>query len=213
MYEEIPDLNLFMVCEVPKKEAFACLPEGYYFDSCRRDELDLWKRMPFDEEEQAEAFFGYMTDYFQKVYGEKEDLFYSQCLFVRDSEGNPVGTGFIWKSYGKINTLHWLKVKKGCEGSGIGRALITKLLSELGENDFPVYLHTQPSSNRAIKLYTDFGFAFLTDKRIGYRENGLEESLPVLMRYMPEEDYKRLRFRSAPEGFLEAVLSSEINEF
>lgn len=30
MYEEIPDLNLFMVCEVPKKEAFACLPEGYY---------------------------------------------------------------------------------------------------------------------------------------------------------------------------------------
>ena len=40
MYEEIPDLNLFMVCEVPKKEAFACLPEGYYFDSCRRNELD-----------------------------------------------------------------------------------------------------------------------------------------------------------------------------
>ena len=62
-------------------------------------------------------------------------------------------------------------------------------------------------------MYTDFGFAFLTDKRIGYRENGLEESLPVLMRYMPEEDYKRLRFRSAPESFLEAVLSSEINEF
>lgn len=80
MYEKIPDLNLFMVCEVPKKEAYACLSEGYYFDSCRRDELDLWKRMPFDEGEQAEAFFGYMTDYFQKVYGEKEDLFYSQCL-------------------------------------------------------------------------------------------------------------------------------------
>lgn len=38
MYEEIPDLNLFMVCEVPKKEAYACLPEGYYFDLCRRDE-------------------------------------------------------------------------------------------------------------------------------------------------------------------------------
>ena len=37
MYEEIPDLNLFMVCEVPKKEAYACLPEGLSL-------IHIWRR-------------------------------------------------------------------------------------------------------------------------------------------------------------------------
>lgn len=86
-------------------------------------------------------------------------------------------------------------------------------MKSIKEEDYPVYLHTQPSSYRAIKLYTDFGFAFLTDPIIGYRKNDLEESLPVLKAYMPQEYFEKLQFAKAPEDFLEAVKSSPINQF
>ena len=57
-----------------------------------------------------------------------------------------------------------------------------------------VFLHTQPSSFRAIKLHSDFGFAFLTDPIIGYRKNDLEECLTILKEHMPQKDFEKLQF-------------------
>jgi hypothetical protein len=86
-------------------------------------------------------------------------------------------------------------------------------MSSLTENDYPIYLHTQPSSFRAIKLYSDFGFALLTDPIIGYRQNHLEECLPILKAHMLQKDFEKLQFTKAPENFLKAVKSSTINQF
>lgn len=212
---EIPDLNLFMV-RTPSAEQDSCpggeLPEGFYFDLCRPDELDIWKAFPFDTPEQAAEYRPYMDKYFDRVYRPREQEFFARCLFVRDRAGEPAATAFLWDAYGSVPTLHWLKTRREHEGKGIGRALLTKLL--LAE-DAPetICLHTQPGSYRAIKLYTDFGFAFITDEKIGHRQNQLQESLPYLKAVMPEEAFSALRFSPAPEELLRAAAQSESSEF
>jgi len=213
MKDEIPDKNLFMMCRELNPDALSELPAGYHVRTCRRDELEIWKGMPFDDEKSAAENSGYMTDFFNNVYGSKKDLFFRKCLFICDMNDAPVGTCFAWKAYEKITTIHWFKVRKNYEGSGLGRALLSIVMKSIDKNDYPVYLHTQPASYRAIKLYSDFGFALLTDPVIGYRKNDLEECLPILKEYMPQRDFEKLRFAKAPVDFLEAVKSSSVNQF
>ncbi len=210
MYETIPDLNLFMVCKVPNQKAYASLPDGFYFDLCKPQELDLWKAFPFENPTPKDEKM--MTDYFANVYESKKDLFFSRCVFVRDQKGTAIATCFLWKAYNQINTLHWLKVKTEYEGKGIGRALITKLLSQT--DTYPIYLHTQPSSYRAIKLYSDFGFQLITNSGyLGSRTNDLQKCLPILQTYMSKSAMENLKFTSAPAEFVQAVQSSNISEF
>ena len=209
---EIPDYNLFMCCREPNREAAAKLPDGYKFDLCRPNELDIWKRFPFDREVDADSYYGYMTEYFDNVYGANTDEFYRRCLFVRSSDGTPVATGFVWRAYGRVNTLHWIKTRRDCENLGIGRALLTRLLIDTSD-EYPICLHTQPSSFRAIKLYSDFGFEFITDDVVGSRKNQLRESLPWLKEFMLPEAFAALRYTTAPQELLEAAAASEINEF
>ena len=63
-----------------------------------------------------------------------------------------MGTCFLWKAYGKITTLHWLKVLPQLEGLGLGRGLLSQVLAQAGPEDFPIYLHTHPSCFRAVHL-------------------------------------------------------------
>ncbi|MCM3626790.1 GNAT family N-acetyltransferase [Paenibacillus glycanilyticus] len=154
-----------------------------------------------------------MESFFQNVYAPKEALFYEKCLFVCDSQDRPVATCFAWKAYDRITTIHWYKVLKSCEGNGIGRALLSAVMQSLSKDDYPVFLHTQPGSYRAIKLYSDFGFCLLSDPVIGNRTNDLEECLPILRQYMPLQAYQALKITEAPAFFLEAVNSSSNVEF
>lgn len=154
-----------------------------------------------------------MQQYFADVYQPREAEFFRKCLFLCDRNDTPVGTCFAWKAYGNVTTIHWYKIRKEYEGHGLGRALLSAVMKDIPEEDYPVYLHTQPGSYRAIKLYTDFGFALLTDKQVGFRENELEMGLPYLKEKMPEADFARLRFERAPEDFLQAVKSSPVSQF
>lgn len=210
---EIPDKNLFMMCRALNPNALSELSKAYQVRTCRRDELDLWKEIHFDDAESAKANKGYMTKFIEDVYGNQEALFFRECLFVCDQNDTPIGTCFAWKAYGKITTLHWFKVRKQYEGAGIGRALLSIVMKKIKPDEYPVYLHTQPESFRAIKLYSDFGFVLLTDPIIGYRKNDFEECLPVLKAYMRREDFEKLQFAKAPEDFLRAVESSRISQF
>lgn len=206
----VEDNNLFMMCSHINQDAFRELPEGYYFDLCKPSELEIWKAFPFDTKKQAIEYQPYMTEYFNDVYKSRETLFYERCIFVRNKDGVPVATCFLWDAYGKINTLHWFKVKKEYENKGIGRALLSYLFKDAV---CPIFLHTQPGSYRAIKLYTDFGFAFIKDGKVGPRENQLQESLSYLKEHMTQSSYQNLKFSDAPIDFLNIVSLSNVNEF
>ncbi|MDR0653915.1 MAG: hypothetical protein LBG12_11525 [Synergistaceae bacterium] len=80
-------------------------------------------------------------------------------------------------------------------------------------DEYPVYLHTQPCSFRAIKLYSDFGFLILRDPIIGSRKNDVEIALPYLKERIRESDYNNLRFGYAEEKFLRVVARYNENEF
>lgn len=210
---EPADLNLFMMCEALNEEALAALHGGYHIRPCRPDELEIWKAFPFDNPADYERFGGYMTQFFDRVYAPQKELFYEVCLFVCDGEDRPIGTAFMWRVYGEIMTMHWVKVLKGHEGKGIGRALLSHILRPLVPSEYPIYLHTQPESFRAIKLYTDLGFKLLTDPMIGPRKNDLEESLPLLEKWMPKQAFESLQTAVAPAEFLEVLAGVTTNDF
>jgi ribosomal protein S18 acetylase RimI-like enzyme len=208
------DGNLFMMCEQINVAAFSRLPTGYAIRNCRKDEIALWKSFPFDTAESAGQYERHMTAYFDKVYAPKGNLFFERCLFVvkRDAD-EPVATCFAWQAYGSITTIHWFKVLKPYEGNGIGRALLSAVMSNLDSSVYPVYLHTQPGGFRAIKLYSDFGFSLIDNPRVGNRINDLQKSLPYLKEVMPANVFGSLKFSAAPKDFVAAVEKSDTEEF
>ena len=210
---DIEEKNIFMVCRVLNKEALSLLPEGYYIRNCRKNELDIWMKFPFDNPHEAQQYREFMESFFQDVYASKEDLFFKKCLFVCNKKDTPVGTCMSWPAYGEITTIHWFKVLKEYEGRGIGRALLSQVMQRISKNKYPVYLHTHPTCLRAIKLYSDFGFKLLTNPVIGTRENHVEEVLPFLEENMPQKDYKNLKTTEASEDFLSVVNLSNRIEF
>lgn len=212
--KNIPDLNIFMMCEKINSSALRKLPDGFHIRTCRQDELDIWKTFPFDNESDKNKYYSYMSKYFENVYGQNENDFFNRCLFVCEDETDiPVATCFIWKSYNKLNTIHWFKTLKKYEKKGIGRALLSYIMSSLKDEDYPIYLHTQPGSFRAIGLYSSFGFKIVTNKTIGYRENQYIECLPILKKFMRKDLFQKLEFVKAPLVFDESAKSSKINQF
>ena len=81
-------------------------------------------------------------------------------------------------------------------------------MKNLNKEDYPIYLHTHPSSFRAIKLYSDFGFHLISDPVIGYRNNDLNECLPILKNFIPEKEYEKIKISKAPSDFLDIVASA-----
>ena len=205
MYETVGNYNLFMICDTPNTGAFRPLPDGYAFRLCARGELDLWMRTAVDE-----PYVGMVADFYRAVYAKHEDEFFRRCTFACGSDGKPVACCFIWRSYGQVDTVAWFRVLPAQEGRGIGRALLGHVLKDARS---PVYLHTQPTSICAIKLYSDFGFKLITNPVVGHRRNNLAESLPYMQKVMPEAAYAGLRFIQIDDTLHNAALSSEPAEF
>lgn len=199
--EEIPDLNIFMMCRELNRNALTELASQYSIRNCRRSELGIWKAMPFDDAATAQEYESFMTEFFQTTYGRKEDLFFAATKFVCDQEDRPIATCALWKAYDEFYAIHWFKVVPNYEGLGIGRALLSIIMKDLPAAYYPIYLHTQPGSYRAIKLYSDFGFCLVSNEKLGSRPNDLEVCLPFLEKYMPQKDFENLKIVKAPESF------------
>ena len=210
---DIPDRNLFMMCAKPNPAAFTDAPAGYHIRPIRPHELDFWYSVHFDcEEGDISPHIAYMQDYFHRVYEPRGAEFFRRCLVICGEDDRPLGTCFAWYVYDAVWTVHWYKVSKCHEGKGLGRALLSAVLNTVPEDGYPVYLHTQPSSFRAIHLYTDFGFSLLRDAAVGHRENHLTECLPILEHFMGAR-YDRLMFASSDGVLHSAALGVEDNRF
>ena len=211
--EEIPDYNIFMMCERLNQYALTDLNPAYYFRNCRPDELALWKAFPFDSDIVPVEYEGFMNQFIKDTYSGNMDTFFQNTLFVCNKEGTPVATCSYWKAYGKINTIHWLKTRKAYEGKGIGRAVLSAIMRRFESKDYPIYLHTQPGSFRAIKLYSDFGFQLLSGGRLGTRVNELEKCLPILREFMSKKDFETLRIMDTPDDLIKFLENETTIQF
>lgn len=192
MEDPIPHKSILMICRELNRAALRPLPPGLHARLCRPDEIEVWKEL------QAAPRDGSACDlldrYYDQWFAPHEELFLRSCLFICEADDVPIASGFIWKPPSERTLLHWIKVLQAHEGRGIGRALISELMRDLPSSAYPVYLHTQPASFRAVKLYSDFGFDLVAPPTsIDGRRNEVDEALPLLRRLMHEDDFRRLR--------------------
>ena len=94
MCQQIPDLNLFMMCESGKREALTPIPEGFHVRHCRKNELELWKRFHFDDAPTAQKYKEWMTQYYREVYQGAGDLFLSYLRISLWERRRPFGNLF-----------------------------------------------------------------------------------------------------------------------
>ena len=139
--------------------------------------------------------------YFTKTYMSRPDLLARRGVFISDKEsGGLVGACIAWgdeQNGAPISSLHWLIAKETYQGRGIGSALIATALSIYEkENAFPVYLHTQPWSYQAVRLYHKFGFRLMKQESFANYENQYALAVPVLARYIEPECMRELMERS-----------------
>jgi GNAT superfamily N-acetyltransferase len=199
------DLNVFMICEQLVASAMTAMPAHLTVRRCTADDFAVWKAFPFDTDDDVSAYDGFMSAFFASAYAGREAAFFDATLFVCEPDGTPIATCGIWPAYGELTTVQWFKVRLSHEGRGIGRALLSLLLGGLRGDQFPVYLHTQPGSFRAIKLYSDFGFRIIVNERTGPRPNDHVAAIERLRELMPPAAFARLGTARASQHF-EAVV-------
>ncbi|MBM9500141.1 GNAT family N-acetyltransferase [Leptospira sp. 201903071] len=154
-----------------------------------------------------------MNQIIMDSYGSDMKTFYKNTIFVCNKDDKPIATCSHWKAYRKFNSIHWLKTLKQYEGQGLGRAVLSEIMRKFVKEDYPIYIHTQPGSFRAIKLYSDFGFKLLKGGKIGHRTNELEECLPILKQFIPAKDFEKLTIVDTPVDFIKLTENETTIQF
>ena len=194
----IPFYNTIMKCS-----EYICrdidLPNGFSITSYQHGYEKEWAKLEnsigdFDSVKEAEK-------YFTETYLQNPELL-PNILFALNKDGDVVGSCIAWQDMRGINSvssLHWLVVDDLYQGKGLGRALCTAVMNIYSKlSTFPVYIHTQPWSWKAILLYLSLGFKLQKTDSFSHYENEYEKVMIELKKILPEEQYKLLE-RSSEE--------------
>lgn len=195
----IPYYNIIMKKDTPTAFDTPALPPQFELQSYRPGVQQQWAELEheigdFPSAQEASA-------YFSQTYLSRSALLAQRGVFVSDKKsGCLVGACIAWvdeRNGAPVSSLHWLITKEAYQGRGIGSALIAAALSIYEkENAFPVYLHTQPWSYQAIRLYHKFGFRLMKQESFAGYENQYALAVPVLARYIEPECMRELIERS-----------------
>lgn len=193
----IPFFNVIMRCDEWKPQEIT-LPDGYAFASYQDGYEDAWAKLEyeigdFDCIEQAKQYFT------EQYLSDKAELM-KRGVFLTDPDKNVVGSCIAWKDargQETVASLHWLVVSPSHQGKGLGRALCMKTMQVFWKNGaFPVYIHTQPWSWKAILLYVSLGFCLQKSDSFSHYENQYERAMETLKKVVSEEQYCCLLERS-----------------
>ena len=194
----IPYYNIIMKKDAPTAFDTPALPPQFELHTYRPGVQQQWAELEheigdFPSVQEASA-------YFTKTYLRRPDLLARRGVFISDKEsGGLVGACIAWvdeQNGAPVSSLHWLITKEAYQGRGIGSALIAAALNIYEkENAFPVYLHTQPWSYQAVRLYHKFGFRLMKRESFAGYENQYALAVPVLARYIAPECIRELMER------------------
>lgn len=186
--KSVPYFNIIMHRSSGMSLPTATLPTGYRFTAFIEGDELIWSEI-----ETMVGEFDTITDaleYFEQEYMERHlDEVKRRTLFIQSPDGRKVATVTTWwdkRGLDRVASLHWVALKPEFQGRGIGKALIfegVKRILEL-EGDVDIYLHTQTWSYRAIGIYLQAGFRFVTKGAINRHSNDFESALPILREKM-----------------------------
>ncbi len=134
-------------------------------------------------------------EYFRETYGAFPEELRRRAIVLANDTGIK-GFCIAWRDRRlgtSVSSLQWLVVSPAWEGRGLGRTLVQKTLElyrELGE--FPVYLHTQPWSYRALMLYLHLGFRMQKEDTFSSYENQYQEAIGTLQGVLSPERFQEL---------------------
>lgn len=187
--------NVIMRCDRIEKSAYVGLHNNYCVEKYSDGMENVWTHIQKSVGEFADDTDEEVQSYFVNRY-DNEKL-RNRCIFLKNLHtGKYIGTCIAWEEKCDEKTvpvLHWLAVSDEYTGNGIARMIITQIMKIFEvQGNYPIYLHTQPWSYKAIKLYNDFGFNVCKKDRFCDAENEFELAMPVLKQIMNEEAYIRL---------------------
>ena len=191
----IPFFNLILKCDeyamLPEN-----LPEGYRIVSYQPGIEADWARLECavgDFENEKEA-----ADYFCEKYLQSDRS--DDILFLTDRTGNVIGSCIAWSDErnGKpVNSLHWLIVDEKYQGKKLGRSLCTAVMNRFyRKGGWPVYIHTQPWSWKAILLYSSLGFRLQRSDSFAEYSNQYDDAVKTLKQILSEEQIRLLEDKS-----------------
>jgi GNAT superfamily N-acetyltransferase len=134
------------------------MPAGYRARPVRLAEGDLWTEVVRD----AEPYFDLADDLFTREFGQDLDAVPQRCSFIENEHGTVVGTISGWYDRLKgdrcVGRIHWVAVRPGWQGLGLGKAELAFALRRLARCHDRCLLTTQTLRVPAIRLYLNFGF-------------------------------------------------------
>lgn len=196
--------SIIMRCDRIDKSAYLELPSGIEAVFYKEGMEMVWAKVQKAAGEFAEDSVSDAAAYFMERYGDRRQELSERCVFLKEQEtGRYIGTCMAWfeqKNGEEVPVLHWLAVDDAYAGNGYARMLITQVMKlfERFAKGQKIYLHTQPCSYRAIKLYNDFGFSITRTDTYGTAVNEYEEAMPLLKKHMTAETYERLLRTALP---------------
>lgn len=160
------------------------LSEGFRFSSFEEGDEKAWAKIETSVLEFSDELDALI--YFQKEYLPYLNELKRRCIFVQDKTGEKIATGTAWWCYTGVRRdpwMHWIAVKPGFQGNGLGKALVSRVMQMMmeieGDRDF--YLHTQTWSHRAIGIYERMGYEVTDEKNLyRYSNDDYEKAIAVL---------------------------------
>lgn len=107
-----------------------------------------------------------------------------------------IGSCIAWQDKRQdsfVPSLHWLIVDEKYHGMGLGKALCCEILNIFeDQGKFPVYIHTQPWSWKAIFLYLSLGFKLQKTDTFSHYTNEYNKAMAALKQIVTEEQFVSL---------------------
>jgi ribosomal protein S18 acetylase RimI-like enzyme len=188
----IPFYNIILRCDSYRRKN-AALAEGYSIVPYRRGYEKDWARLEyslgdFDSVEEAESCF--ISTYLRG----RGPL--GNILFLVNEDNAVAGSCIAWQDRrgdSLVSSLHWLVVDEKYRGMGLGRALCCAAMDIFEEQgNFPIYIHTQPWSLKAIFLYLSLGFKLQKSDTFSHYVNEYHSAMTELMRIVSEKQFELL---------------------
>ena len=190
----IPFYNTILRCDAYQRHNIT-LPLGYSFSPYRAGYEKEWAKLEYDIGD-----FNSLEDaenYFKRAYMQDMPFLSESAVFLLNRDERVIGSCIAWRD-GKdnsafVSSLHWLIVGEEYQGKGLGKLLCCQTMNIFAaRNKFPVYIHTQPWSWKAILLYLSLGFRLQKNDSFSNYNNQYHEAMMALKAILSEKQYAML---------------------